>query len=39
MFFEFGLTTEVLMNMVLHASIMVDPLDLRWLQDVREMWG
>lgn len=32
---ELEITPEVIMNMVIHASIKVDPLDLEWLKNLK----
>lgn len=34
-----GLSTEVLMNMVILASNKVDQLDLQWLKDLHDIWS
>ena len=34
---EVGLKTEMIMNMVIHASNKADEIDLKWMQDLRDI--
>lgn len=36
---ELGVTSELLMNAVLHSAGRVDELNLKWLQNLKEMWA